>query len=283
MSVRLGSNEKIIADLSAIIGKLAGPSSLALSVISLFLATLPKPFLERLRFELDKNQYSFIKITLFDVNPGTEEIVGGYNIDDFKIEKISDYENKVMDIYGEKYWIGGSFYGTKYLDSIKEDEYGCKYKENILLEYTGKSAEKIEIKAGTRLIAGSAFNNAESIKEVYIPKSVDHIGRYTFTKCHNLEKVEFEEDGKLTTVKGHSFDLCSNLKEIKLPKNIKTISEYAFFACGIETLRIPEKVEDMDLWAIAQCLSLKRIELPKSLKGKYYYPDYRPKIDLVFY
>ena len=39
----------------------------------------------------------------------------------------------------------------------------------------------------------------------------------------------------------------------------------------------------MDLWAIAQCLSLKRIELPKSLKGKYYYPDYRPKIDLVFY
>lgn len=105
MSVGLGSNEKIIADLSAIIGKLAGPSSLALSVISLFLATLPKPFLERLRFELDKNQYSFIKITLFDVNPGTEEIVGGYNIDDFKIEKISDYENKVMDIYGEKYWI----------------------------------------------------------------------------------------------------------------------------------------------------------------------------------
>ena len=91
MSVGLGSNEKIIADLSAIIGKLAGPSSLALSVISLFLATLPKPF---------------IKITLFDVNPGTEEIVGGYNIDDFKIEKISDYENKVMDIYGEKYWIG---------------------------------------------------------------------------------------------------------------------------------------------------------------------------------
>ena len=85
---------------------MAGPSSLALSVISLFLATLPKPFLERLRFELDKNQYSFIKITLFDVNPGTEEIVGGYNIDDFKIEKISDYENKVMDIYGEKYWIG---------------------------------------------------------------------------------------------------------------------------------------------------------------------------------
>ena len=106
MSVGLGSNEKIIADLSAIIGKLAGPSSLALSVISLFLATLPKPFLERLRFELDKNQYSFIKITLFDVNPSTEEIVGGYNIDDFKIEKISDYENKVMDIYGEKYWIG---------------------------------------------------------------------------------------------------------------------------------------------------------------------------------
>ena len=44
MSVGLGSNEKIIADLSAIIGKLAGPSSLALSVISLFLATLPKFF-----------------------------------------------------------------------------------------------------------------------------------------------------------------------------------------------------------------------------------------------
>lgn len=223
-------------------------------------------------------EYAFLNSGLKRVvlPAGLEEISYGAFKDCYNLLEIN-LPSSIIDIKG------GSFYGTKYLDSIKEDEYGCKYQENILLEYTGKSAEKIEIKAGTRLIAGSAFNNAESIKEVYIPKSVEHIGRYTFTKCHNLEKVEFEEDGKLTTVNGHSFDLCSNLKEIKLPKNIKTISEYAFFACGIETLRIPEKVEDMDLWAIAQCLSLKRIELPKSLKGKYYYPDYRPKIDLVFY
>jgi len=223
-------------------------------------------------------EYAFLNSGLKRVvlPAGLEEISYGAFKDCYNLVEIN-LPSSIIDIKG------GSFYGTKYLDSIKEDEYGCKYQENILLEYTGKSAEKIEIKSGTRLIAGSAFNNAESIKEVYIPKSVEHIGRYTFTKCHNLEKVEFEEDGKLTTVKGHSFDLCSNLKEIKLPKNIKTISEYAFFACGVETLRIPEKVEDMDLWAIAQCLSLKRIELPKSLKGKYYYPDYRPKIDLVFY
>ena len=223
-------------------------------------------------------EYAFLNSGLKRVvlPAGLEEISYGAFKDCYNLVEIN-LPSSIIDIKG------GSFYGTKYLDSIKEDEYGCKYQENILLEYTGKSAEKIEIKAGTRLIAGSAFNNAESIKEVYIPKSVEHIGRYTFTKCHNLEKVEFEEDGKLTTVKGHTFDLCSNLKEIKLPKNIKTISEYAFFACGVETLRIPEKVEDMDLWAIAQCLSLKRIELPKSLKGKYYYPDYRPKIDLVFY
>ena len=99
MSVGLGSNEKIIADLSAIIGKLAGPSSLALSVISLFLATLPKPFLERLRFELDKNQYSFIKITLFDVNPSTEEIVGGYMI--LKLKRFQIMRTKLW-IYMEK-------------------------------------------------------------------------------------------------------------------------------------------------------------------------------------
>ena len=223
-------------------------------------------------------EYAFLNSGLKRVvlPAGLEEISYGAFKDCYNLVEIN-LPSSIIDIKG------GSFYGTKYLDSIKEDEYGCKYQENILLEYTGKSAEKIEIKAGTRLIAGSAFNNAESIKEVYIPKSVEHIGRYTFTKCYNLEKVEFEEGSKLETIESYAFSSCNSLKSISLPINLKSVSQFAFWWCGFETIRIPENVEYLDLWAIADCLYLKRIELPKSLEGKYYWISDRPKPEIAFY
>jgi len=184
-------------------------------------------------------EYAFLNSGLKRVvlPAGLEEISYGAFKDCYNLVEIN-LPSSIIDIKG------GSFYGTKYLDSIKEDEYGCKYKENILLEYTGKSAEKIEIKAGTRLIAGSAFNNAESIKEVYIPKSVDHIGRYTFTKCHNLEKVEFEEDGKFYATKSVKKHMKEELTEQKQISDITIRIKNIFFPlkdilkrgaeCGIE-------------------------------------------------
>jgi len=176
-----------------------------------------------------------------------------------------------------------SFENTKYLNNLPTDDYGCRYVGSLLLAYADKGVDKIKIKDGTKLIAGNTFHDAKSIKEVYIPRSVQYIGDQAFSFCSNIEKVEFEEDSKLESIERYVFQNCSSLRNINLPKNLKKILHWTFVLCDFKTIRIPENVEYIDVWAIAECPSLKRIELPKSLEGKYYWISDRPKPEFVFY
>ena len=89
-------------------------------VIALILAFMPKPVLERLRDELARNQRTFIKVTLLDVSPDNRRpSKGKYNIQAFKVEKHPEYINRKIDIYGEKYFLGG-FGWLKKTDSWKK-------------------------------------------------------------------------------------------------------------------------------------------------------------------
>ncbi len=86
---------------------LAGYIGLALSVIALILAYTPKPVIERLRDEVARNPDTFIKVVLFDVIINQEADRDNYNIQKFKVKKYPEYENKKINIYGEKYLLGG--------------------------------------------------------------------------------------------------------------------------------------------------------------------------------
>ena len=233
-----------------------------------------------------------------EIKEGTRVIAGGAFEDNKIIKKVSlpneligigdrgfyNCENlEDIDLTSDIESIGiGAFVNTKYLRRLSEDEYGCKYTENILLTYTDKDISKIKIKDGTRLIAGNAFYGIDSIKEVYIPNSVRYIGVQAFESCHNLEKVEFEEGSRLETIERDIFS-GSGLRVINLPQSLKKISHYAFGLCDFESIRIPENVEYIEIWAFIACLSLKRLELPKSLKGKFYWISDKPKPKIVFY
>ena len=97
----------IIEGVSTAIAGITGLASFGLGAIALILAFMPKPVLERLRKELDKVQNSFVKVTLFDVNPGDKPIRSNYNIQKFKVEEHTEYINKKLSIYGERYLLGG--------------------------------------------------------------------------------------------------------------------------------------------------------------------------------
>lgn len=178
-----------------------------------------------------------------------------------------------------------SFENTWFLKHIEADEYGCKYAEGILLGYTGEGITKVKIKDGTRAIAGEAFENAENIKEVFIPRSVKTMGASTFLLCFNLEQVVFEEGIQIKKIESFTFAGCKSLEKINLPKSLKWIGCYAFTRCVFESITIPEHVEHLDLFAIRECYSLKEIVLPKRLEGQYYwveaYKEKTPK--LTFY
>lgn len=180
---------------------------------------------------------------------------------------------------------GYSFENTKYLNNIEQDEYGCKYVENILLSSEDNGSSIIHIKAGTRVIGAQAFENRNDIEEVYIPKSVETIDFKAFFLCSNLKKVDFEEGIKLKEINYFTFVGCEKIENMDLPNSLEAINAYSFGGCSFTKIKIPENVEYLDSYAIRECYSLKEIELPERLRGEYHWVETdgikTPK--LVFY
>lgn len=180
---------------------------------------------------------------------------------------------------------GYSLENTKYLNNIEQDEYGCKYVENILLSSENNGSSIIRIKAGTRVIGAQAFENRNDIEEVYIPKSVETICAEAFFQCSNLRKVDFEDGIKLREIHYFTFVGCVKMENIDLPNSLTAIYAYSFGDCSFTKIKIPENVEYLDSFAIRECYSLKEIELPERLKGEYHWIETdgikTPK--LVFY
>lgn len=88
--------------------KLAGIVSDEFAILSLILAFTPKPVIERLRDELARSQDTFVKVMLLDVSPDDDRAIKGkYDIQEFKVEKHPELINKKINIYGEKYLLGG--------------------------------------------------------------------------------------------------------------------------------------------------------------------------------
>jgi len=93
------------------------------------------------------------------------------------------------------------------------------------------------------------FNNNnicnEIIKQINIPSSVEIIDiiSFAFNDFINLEEVIFDNDSKVKIIPGTAFWGIETLKKIELPNNLEEIGNYAFL----------------------ECISLKTINLPKSL------------------
>lgn len=78
-------------------------------------------------------------------------------------------------------------------------------KEKKLKELRSKE-EKIEVKAGTKIIGPFAFR-APNAKEIILPDSVEVVQRYAFENCQNLQKVVF---GKESQTAMHRTDEAGN-------------------------------------------------------------------------
>jgi len=145
-----------------------------------------------------------------------------------------------VNFEGSPSYIGNSFYGTGFYNNIKEDEFGCKYVLNHLIESVDKKREEVIIKDGTvsianrafsesqissidfpkelKIIGDSAFEHCDNLKEIHIPEGVVYIGKRCFSYCKNLEKVYITGD-----IKRAEFVIflgSYNLKEIIVSKNM---------------------------------------------------------------
>ena len=152
-------------------------------------------------------------------------------------------------------------------------EYRIKSDNTInILKYNGKSAnvvipEKINNITVTGMTS-ELFKNNTTITSITIPKGITEISMYCFKGATNLNSVTIK--GNVTEIGREAFSHTKSLKQISLPKSVNTIGREAFAGSGLESIKIlkPDSASEMKIaeLAFANCLNLKTVELPESLK-----------------
>lgn len=94
-----------------------------------------------------------------------------------------------IDILGTITEIGAqAFANTPWYTS---HPWGVVYICDIACGYRGPMSESLEIKEGTKGIAGNTFSSYADLKSVTIPSSVTHIGKDAFFHCYSLASITF--------------------------------------------------------------------------------------------
>lgn len=178
-------------------------------------------------------------------------------------------------------------------DSI--DEIGAHAFENC------QSFVDIVIPDSVKSVGDYAYYNCSSAKSAYLGHNLEAAGKYLFGNCTSLEKATFKTsidaisvgmfyncsslkdvelvDG-LETIGNIAFEKCSALAEIEIPFSVKVIGDSAFDSTALETVFIPQQVEEIGAGAFTNCANLTDINVDaknrnyKSYNGVLYSGDY---------
>ena len=102
-------------------------------------------------------------------------------------------------------------------NAIKDEFGGIYSKDGLRLLKVEPKVETYKIKEGTKIICDSAFFLSSSLKEVYIPSSVQRIGKASFFYCSSIKRIVIDSSNIITIGKGVFYG-CRSLKEIIVPK-----------------------------------------------------------------
>lgn len=105
-----------------------------------------------------------------------------------------------------------AIYNTAYFNDDSNWEDDVLYVDNVLFLALDSIHGKYEIKDGTTVIVGSAFDNCNYLTDVVIPDSVTGIPGGMFVSCKGLQSVTIPET--VTEIGTSAFAECSSLTDI---------------------------------------------------------------------
>ena len=104
--------------------------------------------------------------------------------------------------------------------------------ENYLKSYDGR-LDLNELGNEVEIIGDGCFRNIRNLQTITIPNSVTTIGKFAFSCCEQLNKVEFSDSdqSRLESIGDNAFNFCSSLTSIIVPKQVKQIGGNIFVEC----------------------------------------------------
>ncbi len=205
----------------------------------------------------------------------TEPVESGYDDKGFLYTLVDDegYEITVgnADITGEL--VLPDYYDGLPVISIAEKAFLVS--ENIYADYftevyCNTVTTGVKLPSFLRYIGISAFRNLVRIEEVIFPDTVTEIGRFAFSGCKRLMRVQLPKN--LKTIQKGAFRCCA-IKELTLPEGLEYIGNEAFCAYGkhhynnlkvyteqsFEKLVLPSSLKYIGASAFKGCTRLKDV------------------------
>ena len=123
-----------------------------------------------------------------------------------------------------------AFYGSAYYGKDSNWDNGILYIGNHLIKAKENVSGNVEIRQGTKTIAGRAFSGCTSLTSVTIGNGVKSIGNSAFSGCTSLTSITIPDS--VTSVGGQTFENCTSLTSINIPNSVIDIGYGVFRGCN---------------------------------------------------
>ena len=133
-------------------------------------------------------------------------------------------------------------------------------------------------------IANYAFEDNESLTEIWLTMKLTNLGENAFCGCTALQKVVLSDS--LEKISDGAFEKCTALKEVNipanakyvggfsgcvlldsfaLPKGVETLGQSAFSYTAIKSIHLPESLKNIHSYAFGDCVFLEEIDIPNGV------------------
>lgn len=116
----------------------------------------------------------------------------------------------------------------------------------------------IDIREGVQFIGYDAFAGCKNLKKVVLPSTVKYIEEGAFRDCRKLTTINIP--ARVDSIGHNAFQNDSALVGIELPDGLKYIGRAAFRSSGLRTVRVPEKVKEINCFQY--CWQLQEVDIP---------------------
>ncbi len=117
-------------------------------------------------------------------------------------------------------------------------------------------------------IADSAFEGQSQLRAIFLPDTVERVGRRAFAYCTDLRVVLTGVTSRLSAIDDRAFLGCEHMKRWDMShlSALRTIGRHAFAHCtGLSHMVLPEGLSELSASLFEDCVSLRRVHLPVAL------------------